>query len=402
MSAPPKPKAFPPGPPGNVTDKAVLITIPTLFYIAAMILYGMRIHTRYKLKNLARDDAMMTLGVVFATGFFATTFVSIAYGLGQHAATVPKSNIVPYAKATFLALPEVYGVAIAAVRLSIGLMLLRIKGDRPAWRWSLWSIMLFIIAIFVTNVSITFTQCRPLSAIWTFNYKHAKCLPPHAVHGVYTAFNVIYLFVDLAYALLPALFIRKLNQPLRDRIVLSMLMAMGLLCTVCNIPRLILIVRQGNFSDFTYNGAGTVFWCALELYVAMCAASIPILRNKLEAGLRLLGFSLSSRGTKSSKWSGAGRFGFSKQYEAGKAGSGPGGKGSAGGGISVPNKVYVGGEKSGSNGSDLELSLLDESKGDMSWLDVEAQETRQQGRGTGRNGILKTDTVDVRMEGYRR
>jgi hypothetical protein len=105
--------------------------------------------------------------------------------------------------------------------------------------------------------------------------------------------TVCYLATDIVFSFLPILFIRKIRRPMREKLVLGLLMALGLLCSAAVIPKLISLRAFGSNPDFTYNSQGVVVWSALEMYLGIIAVCIPVLRNHFEAGLRRLGFSVT-------------------------------------------------------------------------------------------------------------
>ena len=102
----------------------------------------------------------------------------------------------------------------------------------------------------------------------------------------------------MVFAVLPLFFILKINRPLREKIVLCLLMGLGILCAAASIPKFISYSVFASGGDTTKNASGVVVWSQIELYVGITAACIPMLRSFFESALRKIGVSItnSSRG----------------------------------------------------------------------------------------------------------
>jgi hypothetical protein len=59
---------------------------------------------------------------------------------------------------------------------------------------------------------------------------------------------------DFIIALLPIVFIRQLNRPVRDKVVLSILMGCGLLATAVGIGKIVCYQRNAAIKDLFYQG----------------------------------------------------------------------------------------------------------------------------------------------------
>ena len=112
----------------------------------------------------------------------------------------------------------------------------------------------------------------------------------------------LFLLTDLLLALLPILFIRKLALPLRSKLVLYFLMALGVTCAASIIPKLIALQSFTDRGDFTYSSAGTMLWSQIEVYTGIIAVCIPVLKNAAERGLRRMGVLTGSSGGRGSEW----------------------------------------------------------------------------------------------------
>ena len=57
-------------------------------------------------------------------------------------------------------------IGIFFIKLSIGLLLLRVFGVKRSWRWAIYSIVAFVFVTTVISFSMVLAQCRPLDKLW--------------------------------------------------------------------------------------------------------------------------------------------------------------------------------------------------------------------------------------------
>jgi hypothetical protein len=199
--------------------------------------------------------------------------------------------------------------------------------------------------------------------------------------------TVIYLITDVIFSMAPIFFIHNLQRPMREKVVLGCVMALGLLCSVAIIPKLISLRKISSSPDFSYNAKDLLTWACIEFYVGIIAASIPVLRSCFEAGLRRLGFSVSStiaaiskKDNQNSYW---------QQYELGSKGFGQESD------TAVPNAAGRGFRARGTaaNGFEgaSERSLVGHDI-EESWPDADGAEGKSR---LNEKNILKTMDVEV-------
>jgi hypothetical protein len=116
--------------------------------------------------------------------------------------------------------------------------------------------IVFQILIALTSFVFRLLQCRPMKAYW--DHKHnptAKCISPHAGR-INLYFNAAAnITTDIIFALLPLFFIWKLWLPLRERVVLSIVMEFGLFASFGAIYRTALAPKYGQSQHFSWNMA---------------------------------------------------------------------------------------------------------------------------------------------------
>jgi len=315
MSAP-----SPPSPTGPVhVDTVAIIVPPAVFYGLALTVFSMRMQARWKATGLQLDDAFLALSMLLATAMLVFCALSVHYGLGRPIMTlmIPQRSM---SARMLTARAEAWSWGTTLLKLSITTMIVRIKGDKNKWRWPLYAFSAFLIAMAVTSSAWNYTTCIPLEAAWNFSYPRTVCRPQKTNVLYLLIGGIIYTITDLIFAILPLLFILKINRPLREKIVLCFLMGLGILCAAASIPKFISYSVFASGGDTTKNATGVVVWSQIELYVGIIAACIPMLRAFFEGVLRKVGISItnSSRGPsrdRTSGWNRTPRSRINETYE---------------------------------------------------------------------------------------
>jgi hypothetical protein len=65
---------------------------------------------------------------------------------------------------------------------------------------------------------------------------------------------------DVAFALLPLAFIFKLNRPVREKVVLGVLMGLGLIASACSIAKLAVVKLYLNTKDPIWDMSPLAIW----------------------------------------------------------------------------------------------------------------------------------------------
>jgi hypothetical protein len=122
-----------------------------------------------------------------------------------------------------------YTLSTAALKISIGLFLLRIAVDRiHIWiiRW----IMILNVLFAVPYCLLVTFQCRPISFWWDLNPDHhGKCISPDVIMILTYVVSVLNSMADWTFGLLPFFIVRKLQMKKQTKIlVISILAFAGL------------------------------------------------------------------------------------------------------------------------------------------------------------------------------
>jgi hypothetical protein len=99
---------------------------------------------------------------------------------------------------------------------------------------------------------------------------------------------------DFFFSLIPITFIVKIQVPLREKVVLSLLMSLGILASIASILKVTLGHHLTTSRDPTWDSVPVVMWVFAEEYLGIIAACVPCLKALFERLLRRLGVTITS------------------------------------------------------------------------------------------------------------
>ncbi|KAK0611213.1 hypothetical protein B0T14DRAFT_440077 [Immersiella caudata] len=273
----------------------VYIGLTSTLLLLASITFFIRIYQRIRpVWKMGADDYFIIVGYMLSIVDWGLLlpqqvptagFVSIEYALNSF-------------KTGWIAI-GVWGVSMTFLKVSIALTLLRIQRKSLAWRIFLYSIIALQVAYGVLNLFFnTVIACRPLSHAWDFTIPpHLKgCVSSDVMRAASNTGSGVNIVTDVLLSLSPAVFLRKLNRPLRERIFVCVLMGLGLLASVSSIVKTVFVQRFYDptypFEDIMPLGISISTYTILEQFTGILAACIPAMKNIFQACLGKMGVSL--------------------------------------------------------------------------------------------------------------
>ncbi|KAK1753226.1 hypothetical protein QBC47DRAFT_431639 [Echria macrotheca] len=237
---------------------------------------------------------------------------------------VPISFTISAAKNSWLAI-GIWGMSMTFIKASIALTLLRIQGKSKAWRIFLFSIIALQTLYGVLNIFFNLLiACRPLEKAWN-TFADGECVSYEVQRIVSNIGSAINIVTDVLLSLCPALFLHKLNRPLRERIFICILMGLGLFASVSSILKTVVVRKYGDPTvqdDFLAMGITISTYTVLEQFTGILAACVPAMKGILQSCLGRMGVSLSdSRPNPSGYYARSGGVSAVNNRNGGQAGS---------------------------------------------------------------------------------
>lgn len=256
--------------------------------LLAFILLGGRTYTRLRKHNLWWDDYTLAAAFVLALLEWSLFLASSRYGVGRHNYYISHDDQIK-AQHLLYASTLPWCLSMMFIKISIACMLLRIRHTKP-WLIFLWTMIAVQIASALASLIFQLLECIPLAAVWDpEKHPDATCAKPQAIFASIYVNSAIAITSDLIFAAVPLIFIRKMQRPLREKIVLGCLMGMGLFAATASIVKTTLIPTYGITGDALWDAMDLTLWSHLEEHVGILAACIPCLRSLFERFLHQIG-----------------------------------------------------------------------------------------------------------------
>ena len=158
------------------------------------------------------------------------------------------------------------------VKISIVTFYLQVFPSK-AFRWAMYILSAAVVSVWICSILVTIFQCRPVQADWDFTIPRDcfSILPPYYFA---TAFSI---FVDFLLCTLPLPVLWRLNLPLRQHNIVSLLFGVGLFATVASALRISILKSVDSF-DVTMGSVPTTKWSVVEVGTGIVCACIPRLK----------------------------------------------------------------------------------------------------------------------------
>ncbi|KAH8880569.1 hypothetical protein GQ53DRAFT_630003, partial [Thozetella sp. PMI_491] len=224
-------------------------------------------------KAFGADDWMVVVAQVLALGAIVAIGLEQHFGLGRHIWTIP--NLAPYMQ-SFYASILLYNAGLVTVKISIVLMYRRIfvgEGMRRATLTALVMLIAWGISVVVGLAMI----CLPIQKLWDDRVP-GRCVDFLPAFFAPACINMV---ADFAIFVLPMPAIRHLALPLKQKIMIALILCLGLLTCVISIVRLSTLTAAATATDSSWDNTGAALWSLIELTISIIAACLPTLRPLL-------------------------------------------------------------------------------------------------------------------------
>ncbi|TGJ80339.1 hypothetical protein E0Z10_g8426 [Xylaria hypoxylon] len=258
--------------------QAVALFISFFVPILALIAVALRLYARHMLRQLAIDDWLLLLALLFSLAMVAPFYFYIKLNyFGWHAVDVPEFDPSPGLWWFFLA-QIFYNPVLALVKASVLVFLLRLGGHQRRVRYFIYGLLTFNGLQAVAVFFVAIFQCLPIEANWDGAARAtATCIQP-VFHVI---ISIITLITDLLVLIIPFWIFLGLKLPLAARIAIIGAFVTGLAVTIIGAVRIssiynLFFAPPKPNSDPYYDIGLTLN--AIEINLAIISGSVPGLR----------------------------------------------------------------------------------------------------------------------------
>ncbi|CAG5156828.1 uncharacterized protein ALTATR162_LOCUS4621 [Alternaria atra] len=263
-----------PAPPGVKTDfsgdrtdlQSKIIVVYVVMTILSTIVLGLRLYTRIFIRHMTGlDDALVVLSWCGCIAWMVICFQSFQYGFGQHLWNVTMEQLVDYTK-MLVGIMVVYVWTPALAKLSLLALYYRLNPDRKV------QASIYALAVLVTGYSLAITvvaagPCNPRT------HTDQKCLTD--LNLFMACINIITDFLILC---LPIPMLHALQLPMKQKILLGFVFALGSGVVVISTVRIIYVYSMISDPDSTYNVAKACIFSTVELNGGVICACVALLK----------------------------------------------------------------------------------------------------------------------------
>ncbi|KAF1998192.1 hypothetical protein P154DRAFT_495822 [Amniculicola lignicola CBS 123094] len=275
---------------GDTTTAPILLGVGGGLMAISIGLLVARLWSRLRpYTRLNWDDWTVLAATILALGNYILLSLSVVHGLGRHARFVSFARRRQSMHLLFVS-QVVWYYAITLVKLSVAILLLRVKRSSLRWRLFIHTIIGLLIITVIVQTCFQFLQCTPFRVYWDprvfrlmrQNGGTVVCFPRSVINGNVISFSTIHVAVDLIFSFIPITFIKPLRLPRREKIFMCLLMALGLFASAGAIMRTLQIQGFYTSRDLFRKNVNISLWAVVEMQFALIAATIPTLKSFAE------------------------------------------------------------------------------------------------------------------------
>ncbi|KAK8030222.1 hypothetical protein PG993_011513 [Apiospora rasikravindrae] len=248
--------------------------VAVLWALTGLILFFLflRLYTRIVcVAAYGVDDHFYVFTCVLIVAYSSLETVAAYHGYGQYdldGDTIARSTYFRMLGQTFSL------IATGASKATVGLFLLRLV----VVRWmviAIWVVMVIMGILSTLATIFTWAACTPVVFTWDERIPGGTCINtvPLAMGLASTfAVTVFTIVADLFFAILPWIFIWKLNIPRREKIILAVSLSLGIFAAAAGAKR---IMEVKGVRDVP---VGVIVWSQVETAATLVCVGIPVCR----------------------------------------------------------------------------------------------------------------------------
>ncbi|KAF3941829.1 hypothetical protein ABW19_dt0209601 [Dactylella cylindrospora] len=245
-----------------------------LFFLTAVVVLG-RIYTRrWLIRSFGWDDWFIIPACIFCLALTISTCLATTAGYGIHIYEIPhhlRTVSLEYAWANML----LYCICVTLTKVSILCFYFRLVQNGP-FRILTWVTLVAVIGLGIAYALMVIFYCVPVQAYWNpLAHPDAKCLSDGAALISNAAVNI---FLDCWLWIMPVPIVWSVHLPLRQRIGLVAVFALGFFVCLAGAMRMYYVVQTAYSYDPTWDGFSAWIWSAAESDVGIICASLPALK----------------------------------------------------------------------------------------------------------------------------
>ncbi|KAH7378895.1 hypothetical protein BKA64DRAFT_585274 [Cadophora sp. MPI-SDFR-AT-0126] len=250
-----------------------VLAIVIVFPFLAAITVALRVYTRVMIiKNPSSEDLCINVAMAIEVRWI-NIHAEVHYGLGRHVQAVSLKQTEGWLKSRYASI-IIYNFGLLFTKLSILLQYLRICVSVPV-RHAVYGVIAFVIAYSISSFFASIFTCTPVAYFWNPTIPGGRCVDKWALYFANGGMSIV---TDFAILVLPAILLKDLLLPMRQKVTLVAILALGGAACIASIVRLQVLCVLSKSQDPTWDSQGASTWSIIELNIGIICASVSTLR----------------------------------------------------------------------------------------------------------------------------
>ncbi|KAF9891614.1 hypothetical protein FE257_003625 [Aspergillus nanangensis] len=273
------------------------VVVNCVFLPLATVAVLVRTWTRVMLvRSFQWDDYLMLAAFVLSCVLTGVTLEMLNWGLGRHMWDVPATYLSPW----FLKLNVISAIFYCAstgfTKCSVLVFYMRIFPSRN-FHLAVWSIVFIAAGYAVASILANIFSCNPIAMSWDATITDGTCMNRPVFYFANAGLGI---FTDFATVVVPIPWLRRLQMPMRQKIAVGCILAMGCFVGIVSCIRLASLYTLLKSPDLTWATTDALMWCTIELNLGIGLGCVTAMRPFVRKYFpRLLGLSSASYGESS-------------------------------------------------------------------------------------------------------
>ncbi|KAK8057055.1 integral membrane family protein [Apiospora saccharicola] len=221
------------------------------------------------------QDWAMIIAMTLSLAGLGVVIPQVYYGAGRHIVYLAPDVATMGLKINFVS-QAVYLWAIPAVKMSIGLFLLRIAPNK-IYRRMLQGVMVFTMVYTMFCFLTLLLQCTNLAILWDPTVQ-ATCWSKGTLQMLSHVNSIINIVTDMFFAVLPAPMLWNVQINMRTKASLICIMGLGVFAVAAALIKSLFLSNYGKTGDFLWDSTDLTIWISAECNTGIIAACLPCLK----------------------------------------------------------------------------------------------------------------------------
>ncbi|KAJ5175888.1 uncharacterized protein N7482_001765, partial [Penicillium canariense] len=212
---------------------------------------------------------------ILGVAIYVLNVYRIHFGFGRNIWDVPFPTITKFYQC-FQAFAVMYKIQISLAKISVCLFLLRIFQTR-SFRYLAYALIAVNAAIGIIWAFVDSFRCVPTRLMWTgwTNEESGKCINFIVSILINCLVNI---FVDSVLILMPVWEVAKLQLPLRKKLAVALMFAVGSVLTIIAVIRVVVFWNHRWGINQTLGLYPLIHWSIIEVQISVMCACLPASR----------------------------------------------------------------------------------------------------------------------------